>query len=454
MRRVFSLVAAAVLSVCICMAACSCSSDSATVMRVGDEKLSLLDFRIYYNMYVANFYSTFSQTYEQMGIDPSVSYSEQTCYFDESKTWADFFVENTIDYCRELLTFLQQAEQEDVSLTDEERGAVEQRFEELADSLRSDGEDVQQYIEDAYGRGASMDDVVRIMQDVALYSKMYVHVTDSFGYEQSHYDEYYDTHKDQIDTVTVRMASFIYSDAGMSKEQAAEAAEAFDAAATDEDEFERLYEQSLSDELRAYFEGTDPTLIYNVSGDYFDSAELNEWLFSSSRSYWDGYVCDLDGMYAVFRFVEKDTKDYRLADIRHILVSDSSADGADTVAEIYSLLSEQDFDEEVFAQYALAYSDDSTTSTAGGLIENVYKGRLANAVTEWCFGTEHEAGDCGVVRSEYGYHILLFLDYGETYRTYLCRTAMESAAYDRLYSRLNGVYELEVDEEAVYSVVE
>ena len=113
MRRVFSLVAAAVLSVCICMAACSCSSDSATVMRVGDEKLSLLDFRIYYNMYVANFYSTFSQTYEQMGIDPSVSYSEQTCYFDESKTWADFFVENTIDYCRELLTFLQQAEQED-----------------------------------------------------------------------------------------------------------------------------------------------------------------------------------------------------------------------------------------------------------------------------------------------------------------------------------------------------
>ena len=122
-----------------------------------------------------------------------------------------------------------------------------------------------------------------------------------------------------------------------------------------------------------------------------------------------------------------------VVDVRHILIMPQGGTTDDTGSRTYSdeeweacrqeaqALYDQwlagDATEEAFAQLAVEHSADSSAAS-GGLITDITEGRTVPAFNDWCFDPAREYGDHGLVRSEYGYHIMFFVGGQEIWYRY------------------------------------
>ena len=66
--------------------------------------------------------------------------------------------------------------------------------------------------------------------------------------------------------------------------------------------------------------------------------------------------------------------------------------------------------EDAFAELANTHSTDPGSNTNGGLYENVYEGQMVPTFNDWCFDESRQYGDSGLVLTDYGYHIMFFVD--------------------------------------------
>ena len=111
------------------------------------------------------------------------------------------------------------------------------------------------------------------------------------------------------------------------------------------------------------------------------------------------------------------TKDGKFVDIRHILVK-----VADTATEedwkaceekAQAILDEWlagEKTEDSFAALATEKTEDPGSQATGGLYENVYQGQMVQAFNDWCFDETRATGDYGLVKTEYGYHVMYYVD--------------------------------------------
>ena len=118
------------------------------------------------------------------------------------------------------------------------------------------------------------------------------------------------------------------------------------------------------------------------------------------------------------------TKDSRSVNVRHILIYPEGADGSNIFTEEFSedawaageasaqalleqfLAGEQT--EEAFAALANEHSQDPGSNQNGGLYEGVTEGEMVQAFNDWCFDASRQPGDTGIVKTEYGYHVMYF----------------------------------------------
>ena len=118
------------------------------------------------------------------------------------------------------------------------------------------------------------------------------------------------------------------------------------------------------------------------------------------------------------------TKELKSVDVRHILIYPEGADGSNIFTEEFSeeawaageetakalleqfLTGEQT--EEAFAALANEHSQDPGSNQNGGLYEGVTEGEMVQAFNDWCFDESRQPGDTGVVKTEYGYHVMYF----------------------------------------------
>ena len=113
--------------------------------------------------------------------------------------------------------------------------------------------------------------------------------------------------------------------------------------------------------------------------------------------------------------------DERWVDVRHILIQPESADGSGTFTDADWAAAEKKAnevlnewltkhpDEDGFSVLAQAYSTDPGSAANGGLYEDVKQGDMVPEFDAWCFDETRKAGDYGIVRTTYGYHIMYFV---------------------------------------------
>lgn len=63
-----------------------------------------------------------------------------------------------------------------------------------------------------------------------------------------------------------------------------------------------------------------------------------------------------------------------------------------------------------FSELAKDHSQDIGSAANGGLYVNLQPGQLMPELDEWCFDDARQRGDCEIIRSAAGYHILFFSD--------------------------------------------
>ena len=128
------------------------------------------------------------------------------------------------------------------------------------------------------------------------------------------------------------------------------------------------------------------------------------------------------------------TKDTKLVNVRHILVYPEGADGTNLATQEFSeeawAASEKkaqeildqflsgDKTEESFAALANEYSEDPGSNTNGGLYEDVSEGEMVAAFNDWCFDAARQVGDTGIVKTNYGYHVMYFSGSQTTWQQY------------------------------------
>ena len=120
------------------------------------------------------------------------------------------------------------------------------------------------------------------------------------------------------------------------------------------------------------------------------------------------------------------SKDDKLVNIRHVLLvpegtGEYGEDGYPLYTEeaweacrvkaeeLYNKWQEGDKSEESFATLAMENSADGNAAD-GGIYEDVYKGQMVEAFENWCFDESRQYGDSGLVLTDYGYHIMFFVD--------------------------------------------
>jgi len=163
-----------------------------------------------------------------------------------------------------------------------------------------------------------------------------------------------------------------------------------------------------------------------------------------------------------FSSLEKD--DTSMINVRHILLQPEAVelteedegyeaavqeakDAAKAKAEeILAQWEAGDKTEEAFAALATEHTQDPGSAGTGGLYENVYPGQMVPAFNDWCFDEARKTGDTGIVETDYGYHIMFFVEEtGESYWHLKVDAAYKNKCYLEFCEEVKAEYPTEID---------
>ncbi len=117
--------------------------------------------------------------------------------------------------------------------------------------------------------------------------------------------------------------------------------------------------------------------------------------------------------------------DDKYVDVRHILLAPEGGTKAEDGTTTYSdaeweacrLAAEEVLNtwlsgektEDSFAALAKTHSVDGGSASNGGLYQDVTTGQMVEPFENWCFDATRQEGDYGLVKTNYGYHIMYFV---------------------------------------------
>ena len=188
------------------------------------------------------------------------------------------------------------------------------------------------------------------------------------------------------------------------------------------------------------FDSAQSLMTYNVGSgctieDYLKFMEVYYHGYTYFNNFYTNVTASEEEIEAMFAEHEAEyaeaglTKETKTVNVRHILIYPEGATSETVRTETFSeeawaagKASAEDIlnqwlageaTEESFAALAEQYSGDPGSSANGGLYTEVYEGQMVTNFNDWCFDPARQAGDYGIVETEFGYHIMYYS--GEDY---------------------------------------
>ena len=171
--------------------------------------------------------------------------------------------------------------------------------------------------------------------------------------------------------------------------------------------------------------GSNKEAYFQYLGDYYLGYLYFNSLYEAQmptdadiEAFYDEHVSDY-----IDAGIEKDDSVY--VDVRHILVMPEGGTTDEAGTTTYSdeeweaarekaqgLLDQWlagDATEESFGELAELNTSDPGSAENGGLYTYVAEGEMVPAFNDWCFDPARQTGDYGLVKTEYGYHVMYFV---------------------------------------------
>ena len=421
---------------------------------VGSHDLSPAMVNYFYGSAYQNLSNTYGE-YLSMFIDTSKPLDEQAYMTEDYATWHDYLLDSALKSAYEAYAIYDEAMANGYTLSEEEQSAIDSQISslDLYAAMYGYGSG-QAYLAANYGTGSSVDsfrEYVTITTVAGAYANQ---IANDFSYSADDIAAYYSEHTEDFDAVTFRV--YPINVPAASEEEGEEEVDTEAALAECETKAKEMAEASQGDE-QAFL---DYTVEYadeasketyedestTLREDYTLSSTVEayrDWLADDARQPGDAtYVQNGELGYYVLYFVGQSDRTFQLPNVRHILVqvSDTSDEEAMTAAkeEAQEILDEflaGDATEDAFAALADEKSDDTSE---GGLIENIAPGAMVESFEDWAYDESRQAGDTGIIESEYGYHVMYFCGYGDVYRDYLVENTLRTNDYNAWYEEVTA----------------
>lgn len=426
------------------------------------------------------------------GLNP-YSPLNKSYYDTENKvTWADMFANQAIKDATEIYTLYDAAKAAGHEMTKEELATVDTMISNIESyAVQAGYKNLTAYLVDMYGKGANKDTYREYLVASSLAGSYRSSYADSLSYTDADHKAYLDEHPNDFSsfsytTYLLRADAFyeggtkeegsdviIYSD----EEKAAgldackKAADSILAAKpkTAKELNDAIANLSIykKDDAKADSSEADkdeeddktPTATSNTDVSYGQVSETyREWISDSSRKAGDFTVLPVTsttkaedgtettvttGYYAVL-FDSRNDYDVETVNVRHILIGfegGTTKDGVTTYTEAEKLAAKEKAEEVMekfnatnkteddFIALVKDNSDDDGSVNNGGLYQRILPGEMVEGFDEWIFDESRKNGDCEIVETKFGYHLIFFLDKDELlYRDYMIDNTLRNDA--------------------------
>lgn len=404
----------------------------------------------YYEGYYG-FLDLYKDKLSEYGLDPDKKLSEQPFNMNDSyATWHDYFLDSAKNQIEQLLPTAEYAVSHGYELSEGMKNAVKIRAERLELS-KFPGVDVQ--------------DAQLCFELMATALDYQYEKQQSFALSDAEALALYEENSIYYSYVDLRSISIAYaeqpSDGELSREQAQKYADEFKSCTNSEEFTDKIY--AYLDAAGKFLDGEPnaqsnrATVIANSYTNKYAYTEggdlVTEWLFDSSRKTGDVKVYDNEGSNEISAYMIVSPA-YPLKDdtctVRHILFrTDTYGSKENAKAEAERVLAQfqtTDKTEASFFPLALAYSEDANTCYIGGKYYEFAASDMSSGentpmsgFVNWCFDEKRVAGDCEIVESDYGYHIILYVSPGSQKYIAEVRLDMMSEEYSSISEAIEKI---------------
>ena len=387
-------------------------------LRTGDHELSAVEFSHYYYDAINSFYQNYGSYLTYFMSDPSQPIDQQVYDQETGETWAEYFKKSAADTAKFDYAVYDEAKAAGYTLSAESEQAIQDSIKTLETQVKENGfKSIDQYFDQVYGKGCSKNSYLayqRIRATASEYSKK---LDDEREFSDADIQAKDDENPAKYSNATYR-AFFLSAgnykpeaaegeEEKTEEEQAAETKQAMAdakadadkmvAASTSEKAFTDMALELATEGAKQTYENPDATLNAGVS---YDNAKtvFSDWLFDSARKAGDvASFADGENGYYVVYFLSTDDNNYNTVNVRHILITPENDEDSD---------------------------NDGTPDKASDAADAAAKEKAEKILADW------KAGDTGIVKTTYGYHIMYFVGEGENYRRHQILHDLKDAAYD------------------------
>ena len=449
---------------------------TATAYTVGDMKISAMDMNIHYYDVRSNMLSQYGSTLQSYGYSLDSTLDAQPCLFDSSMTWKEYFTESARSQAQQVAVLCQEAEAADYTMTDKDQAKVDAYIANLEKEAADYKISVSRYLAAVYGGGTKLSDVRTLAEKRYLAAGYYDLEYASFKVTDDDINKYYSENKNSYDLVDAYYYSFTYTEytftegaevkAGdpTSAEQATQMTDASKAEAkakadaalakiTDAASFDKVIKTDAGDDK--FTTGLNKGLeLSSIS-----STTRGSWLADAKRVAGDKTVVEntTDKSYDVVMFIQRYRDTKQAATVRHILFKTETAGENATDAEkatiteanakrrtdlqaVWDKWKADGGTEEQFAKLAEEKSEDTGSSTNGGMYEHFAQGSMVTAFNDWSFDSARKKGDVDIIETDYGYHLMYFVSNDGEYWYYSVQKTLKDNAYDAWYKEVSANY--------------
>lgn len=426
-------------------------------LTIGDTDISIGLYDYFYAtvVYEAEQYAGYGYN----NLDTSKDYSQQ--YTEDADgnqiTWLEKFKQDTIARIKTMVVYYEKGTQAGITLSAEQQENINQQIESLESNAANSELSVNEYIKQAYGDYCGVATLRRYLEIYfiagAYYNQMSIEERPSDEASEAYFNENIDNYQ----SCSYALIETPYNtESEETKAQSLEKIKNYAQQIQSLDDMKTMLPEVSNEFIKqyismGYFENEEAavetlsksleTTSAKTNIETFFGKEISDWLFSAdtavgSTNY---YLNEDNGSAAILlKTGEPKPDETEVYSVRHILIipekanADESASNAagtqqteytdeewlaaqNKADEILALYNSGDKTEKAFAQLAEENSQDTESTSKGssglygGAYEGVSLGQMVPEFEEWATDESRKAGDVGIVKSQFGYHIMYFI---------------------------------------------
>ncbi len=463
---------------------------------VKEEHISFAEYQYYF----MNVYNNFFQQQYQAAYNGTTSDYDTTLPPDQQTTttkdenggeitWVEYLHNQTVETIKQTSFLYQQAKEAGLELNEGDKKKIEdtvEKFREQADTYGKSGSDdtskgysLNAYLRKQYGNGVNTSFLKKQLEKESLISKFQEYKVKELkkGYSEDKINTEFNKDPDSYLYVDLRMYQYSLdtleanegeNDKELRKRQQKSDdkvkanAQELKNKAKDEKSFINIVKEQNKD--TADFDADAQTKAYSMqkgsaasqSGIAAVNEDLANWAFDKNTKANDKKLIEVKdtenntvSAYIVAIMVNP-KHDTDTVSVRHILFKTVNDDGTalpDSELKAAKVNADKaladwkagDKTEDSFADLATELTEDTGSQSTGGLYEAVAPNTMVKEFDAWIFDANRKAGDTDIVKTDYGYHVMYFVEKTGSAKDNTIRTNLANADFTSfLTEKLEG----------------